>query len=431
MFGLLHNLYTYCKAKTERKLTIALLGVDNAGKTTLLNSLLGEVDKDTTPTFGFNSSTLTEGKYKIQVFDLGGGKSIRSVWKKYLAEVHAIVYVVDAADAARLEESKQTLFDALTSPYLADKPILVFANKQDLPSAAQPAAIVEGLGLAAGTRNSYNVFSSTAKVSATQRADPRIREGLRWLISCIDKEYSKLAPRVQREADDVRTEEARKKKEREERLRKQREERLRQQQEEEARQGTPTERENVLNDGKVGLPNQIESPGKGPMPNGARVLTESDLRVLSPDQGVVGPPGPSTVDAPTTSTQGGSQLNETVAAGGGGSGHTTLTIEPGSATAALASGHTGDASPVFSGAEHESQQRHQLSKHAGSHRALTGSMPPSQRERSNNGSKGAQLVGGGTAGGAGPLLTAENSHSSIKSSFTSNRVVPLATEAST
>ncbi|KAG2449901.1 hypothetical protein HYH02_000007 [Chlamydomonas schloesseri] len=338
MFGLLVNLYKFCKKKTERKITIALLGLDNAGKTTLLNSIQGEVDKDTTPTFGFNSTTLNEGKYKIEVFDLGGGKNIRGVWKKYLAEVHAIVYVVDAADPGRFEESKTTMTEVLENQFMRDKPICIFANKQDLPTAAPAAEVVKGLGLAT-CRNSHNVFPCTAKTPAGQEVDHRLRDGLKWLVGTVDREFGRLDPRVQAEAEEVRQEEARKKKEREERLRKQREERLRQQKEEEER-AREIEKENELHDGKapsllaagsgiagataagvngvmveqqqelrppgqqqdvtpealglhnglaLGLPHTIESPGKFPPPprRPLEVHPASDLRPTAPDQGVL------------------------------------------------------------------------------------------------------------------------------------------------
>jgi ADP-ribosylation factor-like protein 13B len=92
MFGLLHNLYTWVRKKQEKRITLVLLGIDNAGKTTLLHTVRGELDKEVTPTFGFSSSTLdTDGrlsKYKVNVFDLGGGKNIRRIWKTYFSEVH-------------------------------------------------------------------------------------------------------------------------------------------------------------------------------------------------------------------------------------------------------------------------------------------------------------------------------------------------------
>ncbi|GFR50683.1 hypothetical protein Agub_g12935, partial [Astrephomene gubernaculifera] len=275
MFGLLFNFYNFCKKKTERKITLALLGLDNAGKTTLLNTLKGEVDQDTTPTFGFNSSTLHEGKYKIEVFDLGGSKTIRSVWKKYLAEVHAIVYVVDAADPQRFEESRKTIQDVLDNQYMLDKPILIFANKQDLPTAASAAEVIKGLGMAT-CRNNHNVVPCTAKTPAGQPIDQRLREGLRWAVSCVDREYGRLDARVQTEAEAVRQEEARKKKERDERLKRQREERLRLQKQEEER-AREVEKENALHDGKGasllavtanGQAEQQQAPPSGGLPSG-------------------------------------------------------------------------------------------------------------------------------------------------------------------
>ena len=65
MFGLLSNLYHYIKKKNERKLTLVVLGLDGAGKTTSINTIRGELDKEVTPTFGFNATTTEEGKYKV------------------------------------------------------------------------------------------------------------------------------------------------------------------------------------------------------------------------------------------------------------------------------------------------------------------------------------------------------------------------------
>ncbi|GLC47359.1 ADP-ribosylation factor-like protein 13B [Pleodorina starrii] len=333
MFGLLYNFYKFCKKKSERKITLALLGLDNAGKTTLLNTIKGEVEAETSPTFGFNSSTLQEGKYKIEVFDLGGGKTFRSVWSKYLAEVHAIVYVVDAADAQRFEESKKALNDALECHYMREKAILIFANKQDMSTASTAAEVVKGLGLAT-CRNSHNVIPCTAKTPSGTPVDGRLRDGLRWLTSSIDREYGRLNARVQAEAEEVRQEEARKKKEREERLRRQREERARQQKEEEER-ARMVEKENALHNGQgpallappadgqlqpqplqpiqppqplqpiqppdplqdggktqalhqgvtLGLPHTIESPGKLPVPRRALGTPASDLGPSTQDPG--------------------------------------------------------------------------------------------------------------------------------------------------
>ena len=67
MFGLLYNLYQYVKKKNERKLTLVVLGLDGAGKTTAINTIRGELDKEVSPTFGFNAQSTEEGKYKVRV----------------------------------------------------------------------------------------------------------------------------------------------------------------------------------------------------------------------------------------------------------------------------------------------------------------------------------------------------------------------------
>jgi ADP-ribosylation factor-like protein 13B len=65
MFGLLFNLYNYVQKKSERKVTLITLGLDGAGKTTAINTIQGELEKEVSPTFGFNAQTLKEGKYKV------------------------------------------------------------------------------------------------------------------------------------------------------------------------------------------------------------------------------------------------------------------------------------------------------------------------------------------------------------------------------
>ncbi len=66
MFGLLRNLYDYVQKRSEKKLTLVALGLDNAGKTTLINTFKGHLDKEVSATYGFKSETLTEGRYKVR-----------------------------------------------------------------------------------------------------------------------------------------------------------------------------------------------------------------------------------------------------------------------------------------------------------------------------------------------------------------------------
>ena len=88
MFSLCRNFYKWVKKRREKNITIIVLGLDNAGKTTLLYGLKNELpDADVIPTMGFSSSKLVSGKYVIQYFDVGGAKNFRNVWKNYYSEV--------------------------------------------------------------------------------------------------------------------------------------------------------------------------------------------------------------------------------------------------------------------------------------------------------------------------------------------------------
>jgi ADP-ribosylation factor-like protein 13B len=90
MFTLANNFYKWVKRRQEKSLTIILLGLDNAGKSTLLYGLKNELPQsDMTPTIGFRPSKLVSGKYTIQWFDVGGAKNFRRVWQNYYSEVSA------------------------------------------------------------------------------------------------------------------------------------------------------------------------------------------------------------------------------------------------------------------------------------------------------------------------------------------------------
>eukprot|EP00928_Gymnodinium_smaydae_P029733 TRINITY_DN22309_c0_g1_i1.p1 TRINITY_DN22309_c0_g1~~TRINITY_DN22309_c0_g1_i1.p1 ORF type:complete len:200 (+),score=35.24 TRINITY_DN22309_c0_g1_i1:113-712(+) len=140
MFSLLRGLWQWLSQKEERRMI--LLGLDNAGKTTTLEqlkSLFGQkalsLDR-IPPTIGLNLGRIRIDNVDAVIWDLGGHPSFRSVWHNYYEEVQGVVFVLDAADAARLPEAKQTLTNVLSHEGLRGVPVLCMANKQDLPAAA-------------------------------------------------------------------------------------------------------------------------------------------------------------------------------------------------------------------------------------------------------------------------------------------------------
>jgi len=155
-----------------------MLGLDGAGKTTILYKLqCGEVIS-TIPTIGFNVETVTYKNIKFQVWDLGGQTSLRPYWRCYFANTNAIIYVVDSADSERLGISKDELMSMLEEEELKDTCLLVFANKQDIPGALTDAQVSEALGLSSLHRP-WAIF----KTSAVKGVG--LYEGLDWLVNTI------------------------------------------------------------------------------------------------------------------------------------------------------------------------------------------------------------------------------------------------------
>lgn len=109
------------------ELTVLVVGLDNSGKTTLVQCINGEYDaSNIVPTVGFAAPVRrTLFGRRVVFYDLGGGGRIRGVWPQYYADVHALIYVVDASDRARLEESAQELHQAVLHPMVVGKPLLM------------------------------------------------------------------------------------------------------------------------------------------------------------------------------------------------------------------------------------------------------------------------------------------------------------------
>merc|ERR1712039_214389 len=99
------------------------------------------------PTQGFNIKSVCHEQFKLNVWDIGGQKSIRPYWSNYFDSTDGLIYVVDSSDSRRLEESSAELKELLAEDKLQGVPILVFANKQDIMQAAPAEEIWEALEL--------------------------------------------------------------------------------------------------------------------------------------------------------------------------------------------------------------------------------------------------------------------------------------------
>ena len=86
-----------------------MLGLDNAGKTTILKSLASEDISTITPTQGFNIKSVQSEGFKLNVWDIGGQRKIRPYWRNYFDNTDILIYVIDSADTKRFEETEQEL----------------------------------------------------------------------------------------------------------------------------------------------------------------------------------------------------------------------------------------------------------------------------------------------------------------------------------
>lgn len=164
---------------SNRESRILILGLDAAGKTTLLYQLkLGET-VTTIPTIGFNVETIQHNRVNFTAWDVGGQSAIRPLWRHYVQNTDAVVYVVDATDVERLDEAKEMLETLFAFGELRNAKLLVFANKQDLPSALSPVEVRTRLGVDNVTRNLIFVQGCVAVTGEG------LYEGLDWLSGAI------------------------------------------------------------------------------------------------------------------------------------------------------------------------------------------------------------------------------------------------------
>jgi len=131
---------------------VVMVGLDSAGKSTVLYRLKFDQYVNTVPTIGFNCERVrgTVGRSRgltFLIWDVGGQEKVRPLWKSYTRATDAVIYVVDSTDTERLEEAKLELHRIMRSVDNVGVPLIVIANKQDLPSALSPSELEKYLAL--------------------------------------------------------------------------------------------------------------------------------------------------------------------------------------------------------------------------------------------------------------------------------------------
>ncbi|GMH33963.1 hypothetical protein BSKO_01797 [Bryopsis sp. KO-2023] len=166
-----------------RKVNMLLVGLDNSGKTTIIERLKPQKNQspEVAPTVGFSVEEFSQGGLNFTVFDMSGAGRYRNLWEQYYREAEAVIFVVDSADKIRLAVVKDELDTMLGHKELGKVPLLIFANKQDLPTALSPVEIAEGLNLDEIKDRGWQIVASNALTG------DGLGKGMEWLGDKIRK----------------------------------------------------------------------------------------------------------------------------------------------------------------------------------------------------------------------------------------------------
>uniref|UniRef100_A0A8C8SNI1 ADP ribosylation factor like GTPase 13A n=1 Tax=Pelusios castaneus TaxID=367368 RepID=A0A8C8SNI1_9SAUR len=205
MFQLFSHCWSWLQAIQEpiRKVTLLVVGLDNAGKTSLIMEIQRVLSCEELPTSKPNQMELRVDRFDISLVDLPGGQRLRATWRNHYSDAHGIIFVLDSSDVLRMEEAKRTLGRLLAHPRILGKPLLLLANKQDKGDALLPCELIECLSLEKLVNENKSLCriepSSAIKILHKSQSQT-ILQGLRWLLHTIAINYSILNARVQEDS---------------------------------------------------------------------------------------------------------------------------------------------------------------------------------------------------------------------------------------
>lgn len=180
--GLLDSLIEWLGFR-RREVNVLVIGLDNSGKTSLLNILLptDEQSSNIAPTVGFNVERFARRGLSFTAFDMSGQSRYRTLWSNYYHSATGIIFVIDSADRTRMLVAREELQQLLSHPDISSRniPILIYANKMDLRDALSDVGVSTALGLDSIINKSWHICSSNAL------SGEGVSAGIDWLSLAI------------------------------------------------------------------------------------------------------------------------------------------------------------------------------------------------------------------------------------------------------
>ncbi|CAI5790071.1 ADP-ribosylation factor 5C [Podarcis lilfordi] len=163
----------------SREHKVIIIGLDNAGKTTILYQFLMNEVVHTSPTIGSNVEEIVLRKTHFLMWDIGGQETLRSTWHTYYSNTEFVILVIDSTDRERLTMSKEELYKMLAHEDLRNAAVLIYANKQDVKNSMSTSEISNFLTLSSIKDHPWHIQGCCALTGEGLPA------GLEWMISRV------------------------------------------------------------------------------------------------------------------------------------------------------------------------------------------------------------------------------------------------------
>ena len=198
---------------TKPPYKICVLGLDGAGKSSLILRLKGDTSEPTKfKNWGFSQSKITISlpqeksclcipyvckiSRKLVLYELGGHAKFRSIWEHYYAEVFGSIFVIDSMDRARYGEMREILRKIVLDPRMVGKPLLILCNGASAGDLGEIAKNLNIIGLLCDGPTVLRSNLICLKDGDCSQVSDHLKSGVEWLVKAVDLNYPRLRQKV-------------------------------------------------------------------------------------------------------------------------------------------------------------------------------------------------------------------------------------------